>query len=206
VPQATDARLALDDIIKETAAEGLYAKSIVMTLVTLVAGQTDYVMDGDVLDVVGTGMYIDPSQVDVAHATSETPIMRIDREAWQRLSARAATGRPYQFFSDRSTTPLTIRIWPIPDASNVGTMRMQTHRLPADVTESGVTAPVQRYWTQYLVFELAHQLALQNSLPIERCGYIETLAAAKYKRAKSYSKQQGPKQAMLQHPTAWRAR
>jgi ribosomal protein L21 len=206
IVQATDARLSLDDIVKETAAEGIYAKSVTMENVTLVESQTDYVMDADVLDVIGTGAYIDASQLDIAHASSETPITLIDREKWQRLSARSATGRPYLYFSDRSTVPVTVRIWPMPDSGNLGTMRLQTHRLPANVTDGGVTAPYQRYWTQFLVYELAHQLALQSSLPIERCTYLETIALAKYKRAKSYSKQQGPRQATLSHPTAWRSR
>jgi len=205
-PQKAAARLTLDDIVKETSAEGVFARSVQMTLVELVEGQTDYTMDGDVLDVIGTGMFIDATQTDVNHASSETPIMPIDREAWQRLSARAATGRPYQYFADRSQDPIVIRIWPMPDAGNLGHMRFQTHRLPADVTQGGVTAPFQRYWTQYLVWELAHQLAVESSLDLGRCAYLAAQAQMKFKKAKGYSTQQKPTQAKLYHPTAWRSR
>lgn len=204
--QKADARLLLDDIVKETSAEGVFAKSVLMRKVTIVASQTDYVMADDVLDVVGTGMFIDASQVDVDHATSETPIVPMDREEWQRMSARAATGRPYKYWADRSVTPVTVRIWPMPDSGNLGTMRLQVHVLPADVTAGGVTAPFERYWTQYLTFELAHQLAVGASLTIDRCTYLATLAQAKYKKAKGYSRQQQPKQAAFFHPTVWRSR
>lgn len=202
--QAADARLALDDIVKETAAEGLFAKSIKMTLVTLVASQTDYVMGPQVVDVVGSGMFISDLYTDVAHANSETPIMPMDREEWQRLSARAATGRPYRYWADRSVVPVTVRIWPMPDSGNLGTMRLQAQELPADVTLSSVTAPFDRYWTQYLCFELAHQLAVSNTLPIDRCTYLEAIAQTKFKKAKAQSKQQKPTQARLFHTTQWR--
>jgi hypothetical protein len=206
VPKATAARLLLDDIVKETSAEGVFAKSVRMTEVALIEGSTDYTMDGDVLDVIGTGMYIDASQTDIEHATSETPITPMDREEWQRLSAKAATGRPYKYWADRSFEPIVLRIWPIPDAGNLGTMRVQTHRLPADVTGGDVTAPFERYWTQYLVWELAHQLAVDNTLTIERCTYLATIAQAKYKKAKGYSRQQQPSRAVLNHPTNWSRR
>jgi len=201
--QAAAGRLLLDDVVKETSAEGVFAKAVRMTEVTLVEGSTDYTMDGDVLDVIGTGMYIDASQTDIEHATSETPITPMDREEWQRLSAKAATGRPYKYWADRSFEPIVLRIWPIPDAGNLGTMRIQTHRLPADVTASGVTAPFERYWTQYLVWELAHHIAVDNTLSSERCTYLATMAQAKYKKAKGYSRQQKPSRAMLNHPTSW---
>lgn len=205
--QAAAARLTLDDIMDELEAEGVFCRSVQMVTVPIVAGVTLYVLTPDVLDVVGDGAFIDATQTNILQASAETPVVPMLREEWQGLSAKAAEGRPLRYWADRSGPSVVVNVWPVPDAaSDKSNVRFQMHKLRPDVTNGAVTLPFERYWAQFFVWELAHQLGLQNSINMARVTYMASVAAAKKLVAKNYSRQNQPTQAALAHTTAWRRR
>lgn len=195
----------LETIVDEIQTEGVFARSVSMTTVALTSGTYTYTLPSTVFDCVENGSYIAASESDLTKATAETPVIQKDREAWQVLGSKAATGRPIMFWTDRSVFPIQVNLWPIPNEA--GHIRFQTQRLLSDVEDSNVTVDLERYWVQYLLWELAHHLASAMSQPDAKCMRLQATAAQKRARAKAQSNQSVPSQIYLDHPTpAWRAR
>lgn len=196
--QATHALQHLELIVKTSEARGLFAKSIGFTYVTLVAATSTYTLAGTVLDVIEDGAFIPVGQP-LTGASGETPVTYITREKWQGLSAQNATGRPTMYFPDRTGATIVVNVWPIPDSGNAGTIRLQTHRLRADVTDGSKTLDFEAYWQEYFVAELGAQLALSHSMNLARVQYLKLEAKEKLDICRAYSNQRGPQQFVMAH-------
>lgn len=198
--QAADAREELELIIDALELEGLMVRSVIMEHVVLEAGTASYTLPDHVLDVIGEAKHIrDGEELD--RASGETVIQAIPRADWQGISAKNATGLPSLYYPDRSGSQVVVHLWPIPDAA--GTARFQVHRLRADNDVGLATPDVERHWGQYLVYELAHKLALSRSLPLPRCQMLAVEAARYLTKAKLKSNEHQPRQIHLTHRTQW---
>lgn len=202
VDQATFARDELANIIDEMQAHGLRARAVEFRDVTLVAAQSAYTMATDVLDVVGNAMFIQPDQ-DPAAAVGEIPVVMIGRDEWQLLSNKAATGRPTQYYVHRTGSPPELRLWPIPDSNNAGTLRIQAHLFAADSSDSSKTMDLERTYTQYVEYALAAVIAEAESLPEGRVGYFYKIAQEKLELCKSFAAQRTPARFVVRHRTGW---
>lgn len=199
--KASLGRDLLETILDELQVEGVFARSVNFTSVSLTAEVYEYTLPDTVFDCSGDGSYIPASASDLTRADGETPVKQIDRETWQRMSSKAATGRPVMFWVDRSVFPVVVRMWPQPDEA--GTVRFQTFRLLADTTDGNATVDLERYWSQYLLWELAHQLASAASQPDGKCMRLAATAKDKLEKCKTYAAQSVPNQIYLDHRTSW---
>lgn len=205
--QLSVGRGILSEIIDEVSAEGIFDRQVEFLYVTLTAGQNQYLLAEDVIDIVGDGAYVDPTQSQVPfQAASETPVVMKDRDTWQNMSAKGAQARPYLGYFARNAAISTLFVWPTPSASeNGGVIRFQAQRERPDVTMDGTkTIPFERYWTAYFGWAIAAYLAIENSLDPARVQLLEGKAAASKAIAKSYSKQNVGFQATISHRTPWR--
>ena len=190
----------LGSILGELSTEGVFARAVSFLNLTLTAGTYIYSLPDSVFDVIENGAYIPASATDIAKSNSETPVVQRDRETWQAMSAKAATSLPVIFFTDREANPIQVRLWPIPNEA--GTIRFQCHRLLADVTDGNATVDLERFWQQYLMWELAHQLAVSAN-KLEHAQYLAGQAATKKERAKAQANQGTSSFMFLDHQTAW---
>lgn len=193
----------VETIINDMEAQGLRARSAAFETLTLVAGQSAYTLNADVIDVVGEIMYIPPGTLDLDHAGGEVPLIGISRQDWQLQTAKDATGRPLQYYAHRAASPVELRLWPTPTAQDLGTLRMQVHRLAASSSNAANTLDLERYWTLYITWELAHHLAMANSLNMGRVQYFAMVAAKHFENCKSYSAQKAPARFVVSHKTGW---
>lgn len=191
----------LETIVDENQIYGLYAREIVFETLLLTAGEDEYALSDDAFDVISDGMYIPANDPDPEHATAEMLVVQIDRESWQRISAKSSVSYPTQFYTDRTSDTLRVKLWPIP--SEAGRIRFQVHRLTADNNDGGATPDLERFWVQFLIWELAHQLATSNSLSLERILHLQQTAAAKLLICRAYANPRGSQQAYLDHSTGW---
>ena len=203
--EAATGRDMLSDISSELAAEGIFQRAVQVQYVALVQGQNQYPMPEDVVGIVGNGSYIDPTQSQVPfQANSETPVQMRDRSFWQNMTAKGSQGRPFVGYFAREAPLSTLYIWPTPSATEVGgKIRFQIQQTRPDVTDGTKTLPYERYWTDFFVWELAHYLAVENSLAMERVNYLAGQAALKKASAKAYSRENVNKQAVINHATPW---
>lgn len=192
------ALLLLDTTIKSLQREGIFAKSVSFQTITLATGVTVYTMATDVLDVVGIGMWIDATQASTPDAASELPVKDVLRDTWQTNSSKGSEGRPLQYYCHRAEEVPQVWIWPTPSASENGSLiRFQVHRLRADTTNANDTLDAERYWQQYFIYELAHQLSLGAQKDLTRTQYLGSIAREQKKLAKTYSFQRTETQLYL---------
>lgn len=203
--QGAVARQVLSTIVTALEAEGIAMRAVQPGYVVLVAGQNLYTLPDDVIDCVGNGAYIDPTVSQVPfQASSETPVIKTDRDTYQGLSSKSAQSRPTLYYFARNAPQSTLYLWPTPSATEAGgQIRFQYHQLRPDVTDGTKTLPFERYWDEYFVYALAGRLALDNSMTLDRVGYLDEMAAAKKATAKGYSKQNVNMQATINHLTGW---
>jgi len=193
----------LETIVNGTATQGRFARVMDWRSVTLVTAQWQYPMPTDVIDVVETAMWIDPTQV-VTLPAREIPVTPVSRGEWQVLQPKDAEGPPSRYYCHRETDPVTIYIWPNPTATEAGgVIRFPCHRLRATMAEGQKTPDFERFWQQYFIYELAHQLAVASAIDTERCTYLGGLAQQKLRDCRGTSNQQGVQYLQFGHSTPW---
>lgn len=196
-------RDSLELILDGMEAEGLRARAVEFETLTMVAGQSAYTLGVDVIDVVGKGMYIPPGTVDLNHASGEVAVIPISREQWHIQSAKDATGRPIQMYCHRTSEPPELRVWPTPTASDLGTIRLQVHRLAADSNDGSKTVDLERYWGMHIAYAIARELAVSHGLSPTRINYLTGIADQHLQKCKSYSGQKTRARLRMAHRTGW---
>lgn len=175
------ARQTLDFIVDGLEADGLVARNTALFDVYTVAGTYEYEVPDEVLEVVWDAKYVPASG-------SETTIKPVAREVYFSLPDKTTVGRPHLYWFDRSSVPNVLTVYPVPDATD-DIIRCQVQRLRADNQDGFATPDFERYFHEYLRWELAHQLAMQNSLPLARCQYMASQANQMRLRAEGAAKQ-----------------
>lgn len=186
-------RKALERIIDELPVHGIFARAVPLVDVDIVAGTQEYTLSSSYLDVVNDAMFLSDAQ-----GEGQTLVKQIAREDWQVITNKDSSGRPARFYVDR-TGDLKILLWPVP--SEAGTLTVEAHRLLADVQDENATVDLQRYWMDYLVHALAHQLATDSSVEMPRVLYLGKLAQMKLRQCRRYARQREVPRTRLHHPT-----
>lgn len=199
-PKLAAGKVLLETIIKHLQVYGITARAVVLETVAITSGINTYSLSSDAFDVVDSAVHIDASE-DPDNPVSALMMSMIDRERRQTISNEAAEGVPTLFYVDRTTVPASIWIWPTPQDD--GYVRLQIHRLAADSLDTTKTPDLERFWAQYLIWELAHQLAVSNSLDPVRIAHLASQAQAKLIACKAYASPRGAQQLPINHPTAW---
>lgn len=186
----------LDLITRSTQTMGLFAKVMAPYDLPLISGQRSYTLPGTILDLDGDGAFV-PSGQPLTGAAGETPVRPISRERWQGISAHDATGRPVEYFADKTGADIVLYFWPTPD--DASTVRLQTHRLRANTREGQATLDFEPFWQEYFVCELAARLALAHSMNLSRVQFLKAEAQEKLERCRAQSQQRGSQQFFVSH-------
>ncbi len=186
----------LDVELKGLQANAVISRHRIFHTVPVVAGTRTYTIAAasSILDFVGQGMF------KVTGSDIETPVSPIDQDVYQSIPDKLSTGTPVSFYFQRGDTSI-VYLWPVPTDS--GTLTIVAHQLIADGTDQSKTVDLERHWTKYLIYQLAHWLSLSNNLPIATIGKFESLAEKQFKVAKGYSQSGIPGQIYVSHRTGW---
>lgn len=187
--RASVGRTELEAILNFLEAQGVFARFVKLTLMDITAGTPNYQVTSDVIDVIGDGSYLQPGQADWDKTNGDILIQQLPRNDYMNLSAKGATGVPTQMFPDKSTDPLTIWLWPVPSVTTK--IRIQAQQKTQDANDGNASLDLEEYWLGYVKLELAHQIGVSSSLPIDRLAYLSK-EADKYLRVSKGKAQQRP--------------
>lgn len=192
-------RQKLEEILDTLQTYGATARAVSFYDLPLTADTYRYDMPGYAMDVVGEGAYISPAAgADLTKATSETVVVRKDREFWNRISAKAATSStPTIYYPRMDSSPMQVWLWPIP--TDAGTVRFQVHRKLADADADSATVELQLFWSEYLSVALQAALARSNTLPETTIASLEDKAEKLLMRCRGQSNQTQPNMLQLDH-------
>jgi hypothetical protein len=193
----THAKTLLDIILDSLAVEGFIARTMGTYDLTLVAGTSSYTLSDTVMDV-----HEDAMSYTTASPTTELPCKQMDFATWQTLTTKTATSsRPQLYLAIRSGAAIAVKVWPVP--SEAGTLRLKTVRLLGNNQSSTDTPDLQRYWLDALIWMLAFYIAVDSSLPVDRCQLLGGMADTKKAACVRYAMEHTPIQAVNAHNTQW---
>jgi hypothetical protein len=194
--RAAFARGCLTRTIQRLGAEGPFMRQVEFYPLTLTAGTATYTLPSDTIDVIENAVYNDGT----ANAMDLT-IRQIDREEWLAAPDKVSQATPFRMFVNRGST-ITVTLLQVPDTTGA-VITLQRQKLAADIKSNSDTPDVERYWTDALVWELAHMVAFASSLPMDKCGYLRAMAKESRQLAMDKALQQTPNQLHLVHMTGW---
>lgn len=193
-PDANQIAMASDFLLTELdalQAEGIVLRTVESTNLTLVASTASYALPADTIDVMGRAQLVPASG-------SESIVTQMGREEYLDITEKTAEGTPTRFYVQRQAT-VTMYVWPVPDSNSPTTLRYQKVRLLKDMDTGSKTLDLERYWVKYVVWELAHQLAVANSIGLDRCVYLKNEATKAKESAKSYNRPHVPVMLRVAH-------
>lgn len=200
--QSRHARDLLSLLSLHTQTKGLLAHAVGFTEITLVADQYIYDLPADVLDVVQTAALIPTGVVDPANG--ELNVSPMTRDEWQSLSAKGAQGMPTLYYVDRTGDNVAVRIWPVPSSTEAGgRIRFQTHHFRANMDQGQYTPDFEKYWSMWLTYALAGELAVGNALPVERVQMLQAKAQALFQDCRAYGMQRTAPRMILSHRSGY---
>lgn len=183
----------LDMKLKALQSSSILEKHVSLDTVTIVGGTSNYTIAPEVLGILGNGMFAETG------SDTQIPVVPIGREAWQAITNKASDGLSARYWFDRYSHQLNL--WPVPQDN--GTLTIQAHRLIADGDNSAYDVELELHWTEWLVYSLAHMLAMSNGLPLDRVSYFKALADETKTAVDGYSKASDPSFMYCVHSTGW---
>ncbi len=182
----TNAAQALNIMIKAWQTQGIKLWTVVEDTLTLVAGQTSYVIGPS-----GPGLVADkPLKVIQAWARNTTvtpqldiPLLPLSKQEYNTLSSKFTQGMINSFFYDPSTTSGTMYFFLTPDANTASTYQIHfvAQRPLLDVSLSTDIPDFPNEWMQALVWGLADELAVEYGCHINLRQEV-AMKAEKYRK------------------------
>lgn len=187
-------RKMLETIVDRLGADGIFERSMEFYDVAVPADAQSVQMPADTLDIRG------PARV-VQEDGSEFELDSISRQEYFDIPIKDTQGSPAQVYLARCA-PMRLYVWPVSEAGC--TIRVQRQRLSFDNSAGAATVDLERYWTDYLLHELAARLVITAGLPMDRAAFLQAKAQDAKRAAMGKSSGQLPNRAVLSHPGPWR--
>lgn len=184
----------LDSICKSIQNEAVIDRHVVRTTAPVLATIASVTLSTSTMMLLGNVMFA------VTGETYETPLRVISVDDYNNIGDKTTDGRPSVAFFNRQPTP-TLTLWPVPDAN--GTVTYEYHTLAADVSLETDTVDFERHWSQFFIWELAHQLLFASGVDLDRCSYARKRAGELLETAKAYSRNHQELRFVTTHRTPW---
>lgn len=173
----TTARRSMNLLLADWANRGLNMWTFEQQSFPLVAGQSEYTLPTDTVDLMDVMIRSGAGQ-----AQQDLIMQRIALPQYASMPTKNAQGRPVQFFVQRKATP-TMTVWPVPSASSTWTVVYWRLRRLQDAGSGGVTQDVPFRFLPALVAGLAYYMALKvpgglERLQVLKAQYDETMQLA----------------------------
>jgi hypothetical protein len=124
--------------------------------------------------VVAPGGLLDQDTVLVGNTPNEIVMARLNRDSYSNLPNKTFTGKPLQFWLDRTLNEPVMYIWPVPNPSQaLGQVVTYVKRYIMDVGSLTQEIEVPQRWYEAIVYLLAARLA--EELPQVEPGYVQVL-------------------------------
>lgn len=195
-PKLEHGRQLLDVIMDKLATEGFLARTTAFYDLPIVAGESQYTLPDSILDVHEDAMYVPSDNTDTKHTTGELVCKQVDVSTWQALTTKGTTStRPTLYAAFRHGATVQLKFWPVP--SEDGTMRLKTVRLLGGNATGTNTPDLQRYWHDALLWRLAYYVAVDSSMPSDRCALLKMEADMAKKECVRYAHEHTSQQAVV---------
>lgn len=198
-PLVVDAVEILERRLADLQAEGMLDETGELKTLNLVAGTlptTDIALPSETNDVRGTCMLITGNG-------SEQPVFPMSQEEWETQPNKEELGTPNKYYVHRLLA-VTLRLHPGVSDDAVGwQLRYRQIRLLKGAGSGSNTMDLRRHWSTYLVYAVAHDLAVANSQDVAFCGYLRSERDRLRTRSLAHSRPKAPITMHLTYRKPW---
>jgi hypothetical protein len=167
---ARSARRSLNLMLADWANRGLNLWTVAEANIPLVAGDASYVLANDVVDIL---------DIVVRSQGTDYEVERISRTEYFTLPNKNTTGRPSQFYLERTITP-TLYLWATPDSSS-DVLRYYYIRRMQDADALTNTTEIPFRFLPCMVAGLAYYMAMKRAP--ERLQLLKAVYDEEFQRA-----------------------
>lgn len=200
--RAAHGRRTLNRLLAHHSTERYFEYFVNLDVLDLAAGQHQYTLDADILNLIDDGSYIPASNDPEEEETKgETPVKPLSGYRWNQLSSKQSSGTPCHYFIERNQTALVVRLWPVP--SEAGKIRFRTHRIPGSSSVGSDNPDFKRHWEQWAVLALAYELMTDSSMPLDERALIRADRDVAFEKLKSYDTNNTAPDLVFVHATPW---
>jgi len=108
------ARRSLDLLLLEWQNKGLNLWAVKNASQTLTSGTGAYALSGEKLDIIEGLLRTDAGN---ASSQSDLSMRRVSVSTFAKQTNKLSTGRPTQYWVERTPTAITVNVWPVPDSA-----------------------------------------------------------------------------------------
>jgi hypothetical protein len=110
--------------------------------------------------VLAPGGLLDQDTVLVGNTPNEIVMARLNRDSYSNLPNKTFTGKPLQFWLDRTLNQPVMYVWPVPNESQaLGQVVTYVKRYIMDVGSLTEEIEIPQRWFEAIVYQLAARLA-----------------------------------------------
>tara|TARA_R110000796_G_scaffold159223_1_gene276007 strand:+ start:456 stop:1142 length:687 start_codon:yes stop_codon:yes gene_type:complete len=175
------ARRSINLMMLEWANRGLNLWQVEEGTTTLIAGQKDYTLDADTIDLLEHHLRTDDGNTS---SQSDTSLTRLSFSQYASIPNKLDTGRPNEILINRNSGTTTFSVYPIPDSTE--TYKVVWYRL-RQIYDAGTpasnTIDIPKLFLPCLVAGLAYYIAMKNPEAIQRVPFLKQQYEEQWKLA-----------------------
>ena len=175
------ARRSINLMMLEWANRGLNLWQVEEGTTTLIAGQKDYTLDADTIDLLEHHLRTDDGNTS---SQSDTSLTRLSFSQYASIPNKLDTGRPNEILINRNSGTTTFTVYPIPDSAE--TYKVVWYRL-RQIYDAGApasnTIDIPKLFLPCLVAGLAYYIAMKNPEAIQRVPFLKQQYEEQWKLA-----------------------
>ena len=175
------ARRSINLMMLEWANRGLNLWQVEEGTTTLIAGQKDYTLDADTIDLLEHHLRTDDGNTS---SQSDTSLTRLSFSQYASIPNKLDTGRPNEILINRNSGTTTFTVYPIPDSAE--TYKVVWYRL-RQIYDAGApasnTIDRPKLFLPSLVAGLAYYIAMKNPEATQRVPFLKQQYEEQYKLA-----------------------
>lgn len=163
------ARRKLNLMASEWANRGLNLWTVEEKTITIVPGTQTYTLPSDTVDIIEAALRI----TSATGVPTDYNIERMGVGTWNALTNKTQTGRPLQYFVERTITP-SVRIWPSPDTLATYTLVYWRLRRIQDAGGGGTTQmDIPHRFLPAIIAGLAYYIAMGKQELMQRVPFLK---------------------------------
>jgi len=165
------ARRSLDLLMLDWQNRGLNLWTVKGTSLTLTAGVGSYTLDPERIDIVEAFMRTNAGDIS---KQSDLTMQRISISTYSQQTNKLLQGRPIQYWIERAPTGITVKVWPVPDASQTWTLGYYyMEKIEDSGSPASLNMDVPARYLPCLTAGLAYMLAIKKPEAASRIPFLK---------------------------------
>ena len=165
------ARRSLDLLMLDWQNRGLSLWTVKEANLTLTPGTSAYPLNGNELDIVEAFMRTNAGDVT---RQSDLTMQRISIAQYSHQTNKLFQGRPIQYWVERAPSGITVKVWPVPDASQTWTLGYYyMERIEDSGSPASLNVDVPARFLPCLTAGVAYMIAIKKPQAEARIPFLK---------------------------------